>query len=419
VADLNGDGIQDIAAIDYSWTLYVYLGNGDGTFAAPVTYPMDGGPDNVLIGDLNHDGRPDIVVTEDTGVDSAVTAYLGIGDGAFQKGAPNIVTDADIRGTALGDINQDGNLDLVAIGFPRDFDGITIFLGNGDGTFKPGSRDTQDGGQSMALADVNRDGLLDLIVGGLQGVEVLAGNGDGTFQSAVSYPLGFNVGNLGIADFNGDGFLDVSAMNEDGSGGVCYLGTGGARFARPVEYPFDSPRAALVADFNNDGIPDLAVSYYSGIQILLGVGDGSFVPGGSYTAEQPQNYGTLAVDWNGDGNLDIITVDYISGDLDFLFGNGDGTLQPPVVYPISFRIGALLAADYDGDGVLDLGYSSSTAEAEIILRGDGKGGVKNTTYFTIGKNPSGVANGHFLSKSKTDVAIGTDGGVALLLNLTP
>jgi hypothetical protein len=194
----------------------VLLGNGDGSFQAPQDYDVGASPGQVAVADLNRDGHPDIVTAnQSSSLGGTLSILLGNGDGTFQ--APQTIT-VPVRasGLAVGDLNGDGTPDLILghIVDSIDFGGVTVLLGNGDGTFQaPVDYFTGNYINSLAIADFNQDGRPDLAVGvggaiAPLGVAVLLGNGDGTLQStAASYGSGASVG--AVADFTGDGFPDV------------------------------------------------------------------------------------------------------------------------------------------------------------------------------------------------------------------
>ncbi|MGB8061807.1 MAG: FG-GAP-like repeat-containing protein [Candidatus Sulfotelmatobacter sp.] len=222
-----------------------------------------------MIGDVNNDGWPDLVVTSDCQTVTCVTGSIRLltnnGDGTFtltdtaigpDKGGP----------LAIGDLNGDGNLDIVA--------STGVFLGNGDGTFTQNSSVALPGGTiSIALADVNGDGKLDAIVADQVSVKVQLGNGDGTLQPFVSYITGGKRPlSVAVADFNGDGRPDIAVANECSSvtGGVCaatgslgvLAGNGDGTFQPPVGYvsPGYQATSVAVADVNGDTKSDILVS---------------------------------------------------------------------------------------------------------------------------------------------------------------
>jgi hypothetical protein len=225
VGDFNGDHNEDIAMTNGTRTVYIYLGNGDGTFRGPRTFPGGGnGGSYIIAGDFNGDGVTDLAVLNSDVTRPSIAVLPGIGNGKF--GAPIVFhfpSGFNLENFASGDFNGDHVLDLAVTGFRRagDKSGVLILLGNGDGTFREGLRyGAGPGAGSIAVADFNGDGKIDLAVGDTNNttdvgyVSILLGNGDGTFQSPTLFRLhGDGTGNMAVADFNGDGKPDIAILD--------------------------------------------------------------------------------------------------------------------------------------------------------------------------------------------------------------
>jgi VCBS repeat protein/FG-GAP repeat protein len=256
LADLNRDSHLDaVLANAGSGDVSVRLGQGTPFLQKPVNYPVGGRfPSVVAIGDFNGDDVPDLAVNSQFDLG---TVFLGNGDGTFRIGSR---LPAAIRSLTTGDFNGDRKLDLAFSGST----GVGILLGDGDGTFH--LFDLQPGqGGSLQVADVNTDGKIDVVgfgedsAGGL--ADIYLGIGDGSLQLPIHVHNGSDVGiNSGaVADFNGDGKLDL-AVTARASVAVM-LGNGNGTFQTPTFYPAGSvPVVVIAADFDRNGKPDLAIA---------------------------------------------------------------------------------------------------------------------------------------------------------------
>src|SRR5215217_3934061 len=223
--------------------------------------------------------------------------------------------------------------------------------------------------QDVVTADFNNDGQLDLAATGEGSVSVLLGNGNGSFQPARNSATGPNTYSLAAGDFNADGKIDLATANQDlftdtGDNDVSILlGNGDGTFADAVALNLSGAYSWSIAtgDLNADGKLDLVVtsddqegSYY--LSALLGHGDGSFAAPTTYDLYYGQLFSPTLADFNGDGKVDVAAAGWqMYGALVFL-GNGDGTLQEPVVFDSDTGTGAnsVTAADFNADGRIDL-----------------------------------------------------------------
>ena len=226
VGDFNQDGKLDLVAKGYG--LFVYLGNGDGTFHEFKNYPYGDLANEIVTGDFNGDGKLDLLLLQVSNVGGIVlNVLLGKGDGTFHKPVQigsfggSVLCGAQLPGNVLTDLNGDGKLDIV---FCNQTEIITL-LGNGDGTFQPPLSVTagSQGAFTYAVGDINSDGKPDLIVSQYPGfsstIGVFLGNGDGSFQPEQIVASGIPFGELGIVpgDLNSDGLLDLVFQTGCGS----------------------------------------------------------------------------------------------------------------------------------------------------------------------------------------------------------
>jgi hypothetical protein len=269
-ADLNNDGALDLMVLTVD-TMWVLPGAGDGTFGAPIESPPVRSGVRPLFVDVNGDGNLDVILPEQSG---GVSISLGNGDGTFLAATVQPITGNGIATTvAAGDFNGDGHVDLVAnnIGVAApNFEGATVsvLLGHGDGTWAAAvDYAVAPIPQSLAVADFNGDGRLDLAVASYATptLSVLFGSGDGTFLPAVDYPIvGLGTADTAAADFNGDGRADLATCAPADALSI-FTNAGDGTFGPSLNLAAAASCTSMaVADFNRDGRPDVALNYFAG-----------------------------------------------------------------------------------------------------------------------------------------------------------
>lgn len=467
--DFNGDGIPDLAVANYcadsnctSSSVSILLGNGDGTFQQAVSYNTGAYEAlAIAVGDVSQDGKLDIVVTNYCTSYAAcgqgqVSVLLGNGDGTFQAPILNYLNGYAGNTVAIGDVNGDGFPDLVvAEAYDTSFASgyVGVLYGNGNGTFEQEAIYASGGlgTYSLALADIDGDGKLDVVAAnsclssqnctvgsvsvllgknGLQETEVYAVGGNGTYSVALS-------------DVNGDGKLDIAVANHCQSSAICttgsvsvLLGNGDGSFQPAASYDVNGYESDWVAvnDVNGDGKPDLLVANdclslngdctTGGVDVLLGNGDGTFQSAVSYSSGGFEAGSIAVYDVNGDSKPDVLVANFNDdnafcddgstgripafgtctneGSVAVLLGNGDGTFQTDTNYQTA-AAGAysVAAGDFNGDGIPDLAISNQTSPNQsngsvAVFLGTGNGAYgQPVIYSSAGLTTSGVATGDF------------------------
>jgi len=403
-ADFNGDGNPDLA-VGTPNGIGIFLGNGDGAFAGPVVIPGSSAA-CIAAGDLNGDGKPDIA--------SCNLIYLGKGDGTFSRGIPfALPSQADFL--TIGDLNLDGKADLVAIkqyinGVSESLGPVYVLFGNGNGTFQPAVQIQADSGTLLptaAIGDVNGDGWPDIVVLGAGGlVGILTGNGHNGFNRDRVEPVTFldNLpwGSVALADLTGDHHLDIMASGNLSHDFSVLFHAGGGGFANVRSQPIpnvasmggaDDVTPVAQADFNGDGLSDLAFVYtqnhaaYIGTMLQTGIPGKPYSPGPS-TAISLAGFsgwnGIVAGDFNRDGKPDLAICFYsisginTPGAVEVFLGNGDGTFTKGAG-SVSLGVTAfqMIVGDFNGDGKPDLAFSSG---AVALGNGDGTFGPPISFY---------------------------------------
>ncbi len=366
--DFNNDGRPDIVAVGSSNLVKVALGNGDGTFGTPVSTLLPTGSTIlglVAIGDFNQDGNQDIAVANSA--QNNVVVSFGNGSGGF-SGTISLPTVAGP--IVVADFNADGFPDLAVLHYLTN--SVGILLGNGNGTFAaPTEYPFAPYMYNMVAGDVNNDGNVDLLTvvppteGDTREVVVLLGNGNGGFSAPVdAFDFSFFYSpwdSYALEDLNGDGKLDLVLAPGFGYQIDIFPGNGDGTFAQPAYYPANNQYQGgaygiSVVDFNGDGVFDvlsereftLNAQSENALLLYAGLGDGTVKALGASSGSLGTLNGWTAhtslvlADFNGDGRIDIAAMSNLGDSpIEILKGGALPLLQVSINHSGSFVAGQL------------------------------------------------------------------------------
>ncbi len=362
----------------FTWQFHIAASGGSGRFSDLRTLTTSDTENRVISADFNLDGKPDLAVIGRYTHDLSI--FLGNGDGTFQDSLHNPLPSYPYAFVAA-DFNSDSIPDLAGA---LSNDSIVVLLGLGNGHFQPPVAYACPGGPlEIACADFNLDGKPDLAVtcNFSNQVAVLPGHGDGTFGAPTEFTTGSEPIQLCAADLNRDGIPDLVNANIMGDNVSVFLGNGDGTFDSLGRYPAGTgPYGIRLGDFNRDGILDAAVTDLIGnsVTVLTGTGTGAFTNSGSYPVSGAP-FGLCVADLNADGALDLAVASQDSAHLAVLLNTGYGTFQSAVYWPTPARSLSAAAADLDNDGDMDIATGSRHSNQLGILLNDNQLKVQSST----------------------------------------
>ena len=423
-ADTNRDGILDLFVADpTSAAILEFRGQGNGTFAAPVSHSVGVDPVGIAVGDINRDGIPDMI-TANQGVDGPgnfgnLSVLLGTADGNFSAGA-TIEPSLKVRSVVLADVDADGILDVVTGNGVSD--AVSVLPGIGDGSF--GTRVTMATGfnaNGVAVADLNRDGLPEIATAnqGFIGqvtphdVSILKNlsvkPSAGTVQRSATSATGANPSSVASSDIDRDGILDLIVANRDSNDLSVLKGTRdaavfGAQTRVALPAGITAPTFVTVGDYNRDGKQDIAVAGTGGMALMLGSGDGSFATRRTF-ADKSVSAVALA-DVDGNGMPDIVMANPAEDTVTVYRRRASGNLFPAATYAVGDEPVALKVADLNRDGRLDIAVANRSGNTVSVLN------QLRTRRFqlgaqspAVGTSPQALEIADFNGDGRLDIAV--------------
>ena len=473
VSDFNNDGLPDIVS-SLDNTVFIANGLNDGTYdrrsISRISIPV-AGVQYICVGDINNDSWMDIITANY--YNNSIGILLASGNGTFYS----MVTYSTGIGSSpmwvtIGDMNNDGQLDVVCAN--RYSDNIGIFFGKGDGTFAPAitySTARYSSPMSVAIGDIDNDGCSDFVVASFNGyVFVFLGDNNGTFIVVTQFFTGTMMFSITLADLNRDNYLDIVTTNTLGSSISVSFGYGNGIFASQTRYSCRygcQPYNIMVIDFNNDNISDIAVTLLNQDEIIIfyGDGDGNFALARTYSTGSGSNPYAIAIadfnnnkqlqiivslwgtghiavlteylaaefihevvrltgstsqpvsvavgDFNHDNRSDVVVANSGTGTLGVLLGMGNGTFDKETFYPIDIdsQPQYVITCDVNRDHQLDIVSVDSKRNTINIFMGKGDGTFENGGIYWTGKDshPSAVASGDLNNDGWLDLVVANAG----------
>lgn len=417
IADFNADGKDDVVVTcDRSAVL---LGDGTGALGSPngVSASPTASPNSLAIGDLDHDGRMDLITNED-GMFDRIWVYPGVG-AAFATTARLVETQP--WSVAIAEMTGNSAPDVVAAN--RGSNSVSVLANDGAGGFAA-AQHYPVGAQptDVALGDLDGDNRADVVTANsvANTVSVLRNNGSGALLPAVSRAAGTGPFAVAVVDVNGDGRRDVVALAATSANVLVLLGdgAGGLGTATSIGLPGGgAPSAFALADLDSDGDQDIIVTLWSTAAVALLTNNGA----GSFALQSVVSLGSLPVpsgiavgDVNRDGSLDAI-VTGAGGRVALLPGDGAGGFQiASLLYVLPAQASSPVLADINSDGLVDLAVAFKDLGSVSVMLGNGAGGFGLGTVFptVVQGQPSEIAAADLNGDGAPDLVAANTTGIS-------
>jgi hypothetical protein len=410
--DFNGDGKLDLATANYDTdNIGVLLSNGDGTYNDPVYYPAGDGPMDIAVGDFNGDGISDLAACSYNS--GNVSIFVGNGNGTFAA-AMNVSTVNYPSNLVIGDFDGNGKADLA----------VTSML---------------SGGQILLFATpppvINS---ISPAKGGIGTTVTITGSGfsavptentvhfgaekatiSASTETSITVTVPAGAGSVVPVSVMTDGLIGYSITSTTPTFAITQTPQINPTFALSSYAVGTHPISTEIADFNNDGIPDLAVvnEEDNNVSVLLGTG------GGAYGAATNISIAGLPFDvaigdFNSDGNADMAVVGSDDGYLTIVPGNGDGTFGTAIRIYVTQNPQSVVVGDFNGDGKADLATTNTTPHTVSILLGNGANSFTLAFNYDVTEVPAELAVGDFNEDKKADLVVThlvSDGHISIFL----
>jgi hypothetical protein len=422
--DVNSDGVADLVAVNRGAnTFSVLLGIGNGSFGAANDFVVGNTPIAAAAGLFKTGGLTSLAVLNSG--DSTISIALGNGDGTFVA-ARAFKAGLDRKAIASGDLNGDGRSDLVVASYCSisancTTDGsVVVFLGNADGAYtQSASYALGRSPVAVALGDVNSDGKLDILALNRQDktLTILSGNGDATFGKAQTYTLSAYPSALYVGDLNGDSKADLAILSDCGQSTCTQVGSldiwtgdGKGNFTQGASYPTGySPVSIAGADLRGTGSVDLVVANGCGESSSCSAGtalvfenDGS----GKFIAGSETSIGAspaaIALSKLNSSAMNLLVAQSASDTLAVLASDGNSGFGAATQYAVGSSPSALAVADFNGDGLLDVAVVNTGSSTVSLLKGTTSSSTLQTAVsYAVGSGPQALA---VVTASKSSVA---------------